>query len=381
MVRVLGPSTELAQKVVRSTEIAGGKLTLIGFTPAPDDSLVGHLLIERSPGRFEHLAFQSCESEGAAPELLAVFFARTVKDGGRDLAVLCRWEQRHATVNGMLYGAEFYRLKEKDSKLIVEPVTDLNKKFETDDLVRQNDRGKWVQGPRARFSTVAQVKKLLTKMGLKQWERSGAGRAAGRDVACWTDHGCSRGAVDDVAALGAGQGGGAVDDAAGAGRAGRMTGRGRAAEGAVAAGLADALAVRTGPGAAAARLAGDVARRGLAGERARAAAAAGAGAVRADGLAAPVVPFAGRVAGGRRTDEAAVIAGRAGTGSAVAPLDGASASRRGRDEGDEGREGERGEEIGAGSSRHARNIRERPAAGFSRRGRSRAGPAGRQARR
>src|SRR4051794_27087594 len=53
MVRVLGPSAELAQKVVRSTEIAGGKLTLIGFAPAQDDSLVGHLLIEKSPGHFE----------------------------------------------------------------------------------------------------------------------------------------------------------------------------------------------------------------------------------------------------------------------------------------------------------------------------------------
>lgn len=168
MARVLGPSSQLAQKVVRSTEIAGGKLTLIGFAPAQDDSLVGHLLIEKSPGHFEHITFPSCEIEGAAPELLAVFFARTVKDGGRDLAVLCRWEQQHATVNGMLYGAQFYRLKEKDSRTAVEPVTDLNKQFEADDLVRQNDHGKWVQGPKAKFTTVAQVKKLLTKMGLKQ---------------------------------------------------------------------------------------------------------------------------------------------------------------------------------------------------------------------
>jgi hypothetical protein len=143
MVRELGPSSELAQKVVRSTAIAGGKLTLIGFAPALDDSLVGHLLIEKSPGHFEHVTFSSCEIEGAAPELLAVFFARTVKDGGRDLAVLCRWEQQHATVNGMLYGAQFYRLKEKDSKMVVESVTDLNKQFEADDLVRQNDHGKW----------------------------------------------------------------------------------------------------------------------------------------------------------------------------------------------------------------------------------------------
>jgi hypothetical protein len=57
--------------------------------------------------------------------------------------VLCRWEQQHATVNGMLYGAQFYRLKEKDSKMVVESVTDLNKQFEADDLVRQNDHGKW----------------------------------------------------------------------------------------------------------------------------------------------------------------------------------------------------------------------------------------------
>lgn len=168
MARVLGPSSELSQDVVRSTEIAGGKLTLIGFVTAEDDSLVGHLLIETSPNHYEHVTFPSCEIEGAAPELLAVFFARTVKGGGRDLAVLCRWEQRHAVVNGMLYGAQFYRLKELKPKMVVEPVTDLNDRFQADDLVRLNDHDKWVQGPKAKFTTVAQVKKLLTKMGLKQ---------------------------------------------------------------------------------------------------------------------------------------------------------------------------------------------------------------------
>jgi hypothetical protein len=89
MARVLGSSAELAQKVVRSTEIAGGKLTLIGFVNREDDTLVGHLLVETSPGRYEHVEFPSCDEEGGAPELLAVFFARTVKGGGRDLAVLC----------------------------------------------------------------------------------------------------------------------------------------------------------------------------------------------------------------------------------------------------------------------------------------------------
>jgi hypothetical protein len=171
MSRVLGPSSKLAQRVVRSTEIAGGKLTLIGFVNAEsagEDSLVGHLLIETSPGRYEHVTFPSCDEEGAAPELLAVFFARTIKGGGRDLAVLCSWEQQHAVANGVLYGAQFYRLKEKAGKLVVEPVTALNDQFETDDLVTLDKHDKWVQGPKAKFTTVAGVKKLLTKMGLKQ---------------------------------------------------------------------------------------------------------------------------------------------------------------------------------------------------------------------
>jgi hypothetical protein len=154
MARVLGPSSELAQKVVRSTEISGGKLTLIGFVNVDhgqDASLVGHLLIETSPNHYEHVIFPSCEEEGAAPELLAVFFARTVKGGTRDLAVLCGWEQRHAIVNGMLYGAQFYRSKERGSKIVVEPVIDLNKRFQAGDLVELNEHGKWVQGPKAKF--------------------------------------------------------------------------------------------------------------------------------------------------------------------------------------------------------------------------------------
>jgi Sel1 repeat len=101
MARVVGPSSQLAQKVVCSRELAGGKPTLIGFFNAEDDSLVGHLLIETSPGHYEHVTFPSCGPNGGARELLAVFFARTAKDGGRDLAVLCQWEARNALANGM----------------------------------------------------------------------------------------------------------------------------------------------------------------------------------------------------------------------------------------------------------------------------------------
>ena len=168
MARVLGHSSELAQKVVRSTELASGRVTLIGFINAEDNSLVGHLLIETSPSRYEHVKFPSCEEQGGAPELLAVFFARTVQGRGRDLAVLCGWEARAAIVNGMSYSTQFYRLKEKGAQVVVKPVTDMNAKFQTDDLVRSNERGKWVHGPKAKFKTVAEVKKLLTKMGLKQ---------------------------------------------------------------------------------------------------------------------------------------------------------------------------------------------------------------------
>lgn len=85
MARVLGPSSsDLAEKPVRSTELAGGKVTLIGFVNAEDNALAGHLLVETSPGHYEHVKFPSCEEEGGAPRLLAVFFARTVKGGGRD---------------------------------------------------------------------------------------------------------------------------------------------------------------------------------------------------------------------------------------------------------------------------------------------------------
>lgn len=95
MARVLGPSVELAQDVVRSTEVAPGKLS-------------------------------------------------------------------------MLYGAEFYRTERRGLTTVVEPVSELNKKFKADNLVHLSEHDKWVQGPKARFSTVAEVKALLTKMGLKQ---------------------------------------------------------------------------------------------------------------------------------------------------------------------------------------------------------------------
>lgn len=173
MSRVVGPSTELAQKVVRSKEIAAGKVTLIGFVNVEDeskdhsqggDSLVGHLLIESSPNQYEHVRFPSCDEEGGAPELLAVFFARTVKGGGRDLAVLCGWYS-----HGMCYGAEFYRVKDSGSKIVVDSLPDPRKKFFTcDEVDAQDKRGRWTYGHMAQFKTVAEVKKLLTKMGVKQ---------------------------------------------------------------------------------------------------------------------------------------------------------------------------------------------------------------------
>jgi hypothetical protein len=67
MARVLGASAELAQKVVRSTEIANGRLALIGFVNREDNTLVGHLLVEMSPGRYEHVEFPNCDEEGGAP--------------------------------------------------------------------------------------------------------------------------------------------------------------------------------------------------------------------------------------------------------------------------------------------------------------------------
>jgi hypothetical protein len=95
---------------------------------------------------------------GGAARLLAVFFARAAKEGGRDLAVLCKWDDEHAVVNGTSDSALFYRVTEKGSKISVQPLTDLNKQFDTDDEVRLNKNGKWVQGPKPKFTTVAGVR-------------------------------------------------------------------------------------------------------------------------------------------------------------------------------------------------------------------------------
>jgi len=170
MTRVLGPSMELAQKVVRSTEIANGRLTLIGFAPTEEDaSLVGHLLIETSPGHFEHVTFPSCDADESAPDLLAVFFARIAKNGGRDLGVLCRWDIRHAVTQGVCFSALFFQVTVRETKTVVVPATELNKKFEDScDLDQTDKRGKWFHGSKPTFKTVRDVKKLLTKMGLAQ---------------------------------------------------------------------------------------------------------------------------------------------------------------------------------------------------------------------
>jgi hypothetical protein len=169
MARVLGGSAELAQKVVRSTELANGKVTLIGFTAAEDGALVGHLLVETPTGPYVHVQFPSCEVDGGWPNLLAVFFARTGKEVNRDLAVLCRWDVNgvEGDADGAFYGAEFYRLKAHGSDMVVDPIKELNAKFKTANLVVDKPgRTVWIE--RAKFKTVAEVKRLLAKMGLRQ---------------------------------------------------------------------------------------------------------------------------------------------------------------------------------------------------------------------
>ena len=168
MSRVAGKSGDLAQKVVRSNEIAAGKVALIGFVSTSENSLVGHLLIETSADHYEHASFPSCDEEGGAPELLAVFFARTVKGGQRDLAVLCAWEHGGQAVNGTAYAAEFYRVDASRPTVTVRSLTDLNGKFNTADMVEVNQHGKWIRTGKAKFKTAAEVKRLLTKMDVPQ---------------------------------------------------------------------------------------------------------------------------------------------------------------------------------------------------------------------
>jgi hypothetical protein len=167
MTRAIGKSGQLAQKVVRSNELAGGKPTLIGFANAPDNSLVGHLLVETSADHYDHVSFPSCDEEGGPPQLMAVFFARTVKGGGRDLAVLCDWESSGQMVSGAMYAAEFYRVDAGGPKITVASLTDLNRKFNTADAVEVTEHGKRVNR-KPKFKTVADVKRLLRKMGLPQ---------------------------------------------------------------------------------------------------------------------------------------------------------------------------------------------------------------------
>ena len=73
-------------------------------------------------------------------------FARTAKDGGRDLAVFCQGEARNARANGIAYAAEFYRFKDGGSKPSIEPLKDLNETFITTDLYNKqvhDVRARW----------------------------------------------------------------------------------------------------------------------------------------------------------------------------------------------------------------------------------------------
>jgi hypothetical protein len=167
--RVLN-TKELAQPVLQTEMLTPGTSALIAFSYISDQNdpqnktLQGHLFVATPRNTYEHTVFTSCGIEGGDPQLASVFYIPTEKNAALDLAVLCQWDVRHATVTGTLYGAEFYQVKKEGKTWKVERLEDLNKKFSEKfrscECSEKDENGKW-STRHSHFKNAADVKRLL----------------------------------------------------------------------------------------------------------------------------------------------------------------------------------------------------------------------------
>jgi hypothetical protein len=117
--RIAPEQSELVGKVISIPW--NGKPVIIAFykesyrLPIKDDPdqqeyfrLLGFVYFKSQGGNYTRYLIDTIDTEGDTPAIESVFFANADTDVAKELILIVSWEQRHAAVNGTLYGTFVY---------------------------------------------------------------------------------------------------------------------------------------------------------------------------------------------------------------------------------------------------------------------------------
>lgn len=121
--------------------------------------ILAEALLPMGANRYERVRIDSIQPDGGPPEIAAAFLVNADRDGAKELALICRFEQWHHDYGGYFYETYFYNYH----KRAFEPINGISERFFGCEC-GYRDR----KDTKARYKTAAAVRAGLARMGFHQ---------------------------------------------------------------------------------------------------------------------------------------------------------------------------------------------------------------------
>ncbi|ANH83129.1 hypothetical protein A8C56_21010 [Niabella ginsenosidivorans] len=120
--------------------------------------ILGYLYLPSTENNYRRILIDTIPPDGGDPEILSVFYVNADKDTDKELAVLCKYEQRHYDYGGAFYETFIYDFDKKSNRFTyLEKLSD--KLFGCECGFRDG------RNETAKYKTAKDVREGLRKMG------------------------------------------------------------------------------------------------------------------------------------------------------------------------------------------------------------------------
>jgi hypothetical protein len=172
--RIKPDSTELAHTVIETKLLDTSKKLIIAFYKktiyevrqmdtyvdhSQYDIIIGNLFIPLCDNNYEKKLIYTIQPDGGDPEIISIFFANADKDKGKELIVLCKYDQRHYDYSGAFYDTYIYDFSNGEVQFLKQ----LSEKFWGCECGWRNGKTE-----KAKYKTAKDVRARLIKLGYKQ---------------------------------------------------------------------------------------------------------------------------------------------------------------------------------------------------------------------
>jgi hypothetical protein len=120
---------------------------------------VGYLYLPLTSNSYQRLLLDTIPPDGGSGQVISVFFANADKDRGRELVVLCQFDQFHHSFGGTTYETFIYDYSKGKTRYLQA----LSKRFSGCECDFEDGTRK-----RAKYKTAQDIRTGLIKMGYKQ---------------------------------------------------------------------------------------------------------------------------------------------------------------------------------------------------------------------